>query len=946
MLKIHPVILIGIGPQSEQTVKSYMRCVRIRQGNVPAILPVILAFSPVGSPFRRASEGVQCLTLASPTFERQGEWPEWLPAELEDMSRNERERTRAWMRSAMLQQADELQEFLLESIPSLSSFAAVEEMNKMGLSLAGDSEIGVYVIADLNDHLGSGAFVDVAYLTYYVCRQLGLQPATTGLFYLPSATSPAPAEEAIAYAAFKELEYYFSTRNYDGASVPDWATTEELVPFNDGCYLLDNINELGYTLEDHAQQTSAVGEWLYAMTLLDMQTSIREHRKRRYYAATLRGKSRAYESFGMAIRYIPQVPLSDWMTARLGEDIIARILRAPVDGNPEKNARAFIARMGLGTDALGGRLRQQAETRPIESALEPIERAGFSQIESQARQVLQTIREQHLPTLDRSLAEVGEQAQQELRQAVHEETRAILHDATLDGMPSAQRFLEVLAEHISEQQEEIEELSRKHRVELKQSLATISKTHYTLRSVAMSIPPWPVSALSVVFLVVLPFIYEMRLIGRVIRPADPSWGLAALIILLAGILGVAGFVTHRLWRQKRLVTGQHTRMISERFELESKPLVSRAIKTVYSAAQEAIEEAQQELESLVSQLQKVASRFDRQAKQCAHELIELSTPGPFRSVVSPEQAEQFLAHDIPDGDQFVRAVTEQIGTMADWQAQCASAEQSLSTWLWDKLTQVGSQYLHQHLREISVLDMLNYDATQPNVYQDLQQMFESARPLWNYDPKVLRRAKTQRMTLLGVDTEGPAWIKMVGPLSKAHPEVIPINTADPFTMVVLRVHRGLPLFALRRIGEYRAHYAEMLWHSKLPVHTMREFALTDDLIPVRRRTRLPTVELFAVGLALGSISRDSGGRYVAPCARGEAIRLSSDKERSVGLMSMNANACREVQRQLDALIAGKGRQAIRTIFDEYMTVMPGLEDWEVKSILRFARVYQLDMAEA
>jgi hypothetical protein len=163
-------------------------------------------------------------------------------------------------------------------------------------------------------------------------------------------------------------------------------------------------------------------------------------------------------------------------------------------------------------------------------------------------------------------------------------------------------------------------------------------------------------------------------------------------------------------------------------------------------------------------------------------------------------------------------------------------------------------------------------------------------------------------------------------------------------MVVLRIHRGLPLFALRRIGEYRAHYAEMLWHSKLPVHTMRTFALTDDLIPVRKQLKLPTVMLFAVGLALGTIGRDSSGRYIAPRAREQAIRLSAHKERSVGLLSISMAARREVQRQLDILLAKKGEQAIRTILDEYMTVMPNLEDWEVKSILDFAKEYNLGLA--
>jgi hypothetical protein len=145
----------------------------------------------------------------------------WLPFELVELTSVQRERTRAWMRAALFQRADDLQEFLLESIPGLSSFAAMEEMHAMGLSLVGDGGINVYVIADLGDHVGSAVFVDVAYLTSHVCRQLGLNPMTAGLLYLPSATSPAPIEEAAAYAALKELEYYFRSRTYDGELAPD-----------------------------------------------------------------------------------------------------------------------------------------------------------------------------------------------------------------------------------------------------------------------------------------------------------------------------------------------------------------------------------------------------------------------------------------------------------------------------------------------------------------------------------------------------------------------------------------------------------------------------------------------------------------------------------------------------------------------------------------------------
>ena len=945
MLKIHPAIMIGIGPQAQQTIKSYMQHVRTRRGNIPAILSVLLDYSDSVLTFRRTLEGIQHVTLSPPVFVPEEEWPPWLPDELVDMPPAERERTRAWMRAAMLQQADKLQEFLLESIPHLSSFAAVEEMGAVGVSLAGDSEIHVYVIADLSDLLGSAVSVDLAYLAYHACHQIGLQPSTTGLFFLPSATTPAPAEEAIAYAALKELEHYFATRSYVSGFNLDWAATD-LSPFQDGCYLVDNVNELGYTLEDATQQISEVSEWLYAMTLLDMQSAVREHRQRRYLSKTLRTKTRAYESFGMAIRYVPQVPLIEWTTAQLGGEIIDGILNAPVNGDPAKDASAFVARMGLDLDSLNEVLHRQVQSEQIEKALAPLQSSGFNQIESQARQILQAIRDKQLLVLDHRLTEAGVSIKQEIQGAIYREVRATLQDRSRGGFAAAERFLALLQEQISELRQKVEELSKRHRVELKQSLATISKTHYTLRSVMMGIPPWPVSVLSVFAAFILPFIYCLLLIYRIIRPVDPTQSMVVLGILVVGVLGVSVFVARHYWRQRRLVSNQHMHMIRERFQLESQPLFSRAIAAIYEGIQRAVTETEQGLEPLISQLQVVASQFGRQASQSARDLEALAAPGPFRSGVGMEQARRILGQVSAGKDGFLEELMDEIGYIADWEARYSDPPEPLSSWLGEQLSRVGARYVEQHVSALYVLDMMVRDASPSDLQRDLQRMLETARPLWNYDPHILRRAKTQHMTLIGVDTSGSGWANIVGPLSKIHPDVIPFDTGDPFAMAVLCVHRGMPLFALRRIGEYRAHYAESLWRSKLPVHTMRTLALSEDLIPFRRRTKVPTRVLFAVGHALGSIVRDADGRYIAPRPGSQTIRLSMGKERAVALMSMDEATCREVQRQLEALIASKSKHALHTILEEYMTVMPDLKDWEVRGILDFARRYNLEDASA
>ena len=941
MLKIRPVIVIGIGPQAGRTVQEYVRRVQADHGSVPAILPVIISSSAQRTSFRRVDEGIQYITLSSPVFDEKVGWPTWLPPELGSMPPVQRERTRAWMRAALLQEADNLQEFFLESVPKLSCFATVEELNAKGLGLAGYSEIDVYVIADLNNHLGSGIFVDVAYLISYVCQQLGLSPLSWGLLYLPSATSPAPAEEAIAYAALKELEYYVRGHPYDGEFLPESVLTRQLVPFNSGCCLLDSMNEIGYTLHDEAQQVITVSEWVYAMTFLDMATEVWKRQERRYRTATLRGKSRLFESLGLTLRYVPRAPLIDWGAARLGDTIVERILNAQVDVDPQKGALALVERLKLRADALESRIRQESSTRHLEDMLAPLHATGLRRIEASARQTLHAIREQLFPILDFRVKRTSAKMQREAREAVVKGMRITLEVAPIGGISFTHRFLDLLRDYVSEMQAEVARRVRRHRTELNRSLATVSETYYITRSAVMSIPPWPVAILSVIALLILPLFYGVQLIQTVIRPVSAPWGHGSLGILFVGAAGVLGFVVYRLVWQKYLVSEQQVRQIRERFELESQPLIHRAMSAVYGAAEEAILQAKRDLDDRADQLQAVSARFQARAKEHAHTLEGLASSVPLRSAVHLERAERFYQRSVPDLDSLIAALLQQIGRISDWQAQCSMAGQPLVSWLEEQIWRFGTRYMEQRWEEYGVIDSLTYRASESEIRQALERMFEHARPMWNCDLRFLRRAKTQRLAFIGVDTDGSGWSKLVGPVSKIQPGVIPIDIADPHTMVILNMHWGMPLFALRRIGEYRIHYADMLWHSKLPVHTTRTLALVDDLIPTRRRPRFATSSLFAIGLAVGIIRRDPDGRYVAPRDKRRSIRLSTQKERSVALMGLDAAARGEVQRQLGALVAVEGWRAVRTIVDEYVDVVPDLEDWEVKGILDFGRAYEL-----
>jgi len=942
---MRPAIVVGIGPRAEQTVLQYAQSVQSHHGGIEPVLPVVVNWTASNSSLRNEDHRVQRVSLSAPVFRQEADWPTWLPRELTSMPDAQRERTRAWMRAAWLQQADPLQEFFLESIPRLSSFAVIEYLGAQGLELVGSPEVEAYVVADLNDCLGSGIALDVAFLVAHVCRQLGLTPLTSGLLYLPSATSPAPVEEAMAYATLKELEYYAQGHPYtaDYADRPmelDPAVPRQPGPFNNGCYLLDTVNQVGYTLEDETQLAQIVSEWLYAVTFLGMGTEVESRRERRYGTATLRGKSRAYESMGLALRYVPAAALADWCAARLVSAVAERVLNGRLDIDPRKRTLAFVEHMGLRTDVLQSRIQQENGTEPLK-VVTPLYHAGLKQVESKARQVLQEIRQEYLSLMDAHVREGSERMQQEVRQAVAQEVQMTLEDMPTGGVHLAYDLLDLLHDRISEMQATIQRQIRDHQMQLSRSLGTVSEAYYALRSATMSIPPWPIAVLSALALVILPLIYGMQLAWQVVRPWSTGWAEGITALLLIGTTGALGNIAYRLARQRHRVRELYVRQVRERFELERKPLVLRAMRDVYSATEEGIAHTRAELDALADQIRQMAQHWQRETGEKARALSELSTPGPIRSAMDLTRAEHFYQESTADLDALIANLAQQIGPVPSWQARASEAQQPLAIWLGEQIARFGLGFMQQRVQQYRVADALLGEASEAEAESALNWMLGHAHPLWNYDPKTVRRARTQHLTLIGADTQGAGWSTLSTRLAQAYPHVVPIDTGSPHQIVALSVHRGLPLYALRRIREYRLHYAEMLWCSRLPLHTTGAFALVEDLLPVRPRAGLDTTTLFAAGLALGIVQRDAQGRHIAPRGDGRTIRLSTQKERSAALLGLDASACREVQSRLGALIIAQGQQPVRAALDEYLDLTTGLEDWEIQGILSFLRRYDL-----
>jgi hypothetical protein len=593
--------------------------------------------------------------------------------------------------------------------------------------------------------------------------------------------------------------------------------------------------------------------------------------------------------------------------------------------------------LGLSTDVLAEQLKHQ-NLPEIETALTPLRHTSLEQIELRTREVLQTIRERHLPALQYNIEQNLAQTLDEVRKTLDTTIQATLEDVPLGGISTVRALLKALAETVSEEQQKVKEQRQQQRVDLKRSLVTVSNAHYALRSVILSIPPWPVTLLSVVATLILPLLYAIQL-AKIIRPLSETGMLFALAIFASGVLATLAFVGLRLFRQKNIICTQHIEMIHERFGIESASPINRAMNSIYESTQKAIEQAQTNIDALVTDMQVVSAQLE--AKQAKHTeaLLRRAAPGPIRSIVNLDRAEAFYQQIVseqavsrrqrlvPALDQLASDFVTEMGLVQEWHQECRQSEQPLPIWFAERLISFGRDYVAQHTDKMTVANLL---FESPESDQAIRDMLGSAQPLWNYDPQVLRQAKTQRISL-------------VGGLKRFFPQISFLDTRDPYSLIVLNVHRGLPLFALRRLGEYRNHYAAMLQHSKLPIHVTHELALANDLLTTRPREQLAPAALFAVGLAFNLLWRDPDGRYIAPRNQGTSIRLSVNKTRAAALLGMDRMACKELQRRLDALVSSKDPAAIHSVLDEYTAVVPDLEDWEVKGIFGFCRAYDLEI---
>ena len=131
----------------------------------------------------------------------------WLPEGVLNPDGTNRD-TRAASRLAFMNDADNQIRSLQDNLNRIFSAPARDAMREKGL-LVGQNA-AVYVMAALDDPVGSGLLLDTAYIIREILRRTGVAAQTTGILFLPEPRTLDELRGANVYAALKELNYHMS----------------------------------------------------------------------------------------------------------------------------------------------------------------------------------------------------------------------------------------------------------------------------------------------------------------------------------------------------------------------------------------------------------------------------------------------------------------------------------------------------------------------------------------------------------------------------------------------------------------------------------------------------------------------------------------------------------------------------------------------------------------
>jgi len=124
----------------------------------------------------------------------------------------------------------------------------------------------------------------------------------------------------------------------DAVRAPKCIPPDDLLLFDEGCYLLDQVNADGLLVATGEEQAELVACWLALRVLTSLQVALEQ--------VPLNGAGASFDTFGLAAWEFPLEPLTAVLARRWQREVLERLLASPASDHGQATARAFLEHCG------------------------------------------------------------------------------------------------------------------------------------------------------------------------------------------------------------------------------------------------------------------------------------------------------------------------------------------------------------------------------------------------------------------------------------------------------------------------------------------------------------------------------------------------------------------------------------------------------------------------
>ncbi|HIE51256.1 MAG TPA: hypothetical protein EYP85_05815, partial [Armatimonadetes bacterium] len=759
---VKPSLVIGLGSTGCQVVLALLRRLKQDPQPLPNCQFLLLDDTPLSAYWseQREREGPRLVA----TFLQLGDRPA---------------HTRAAARAACTAQAEVISRSIANAFAEMTAVSHRDALRARDLILD-TRNADFYLLASLSGVLGSGCFLDVAYLVRDFMQRRRVNHTVKGFLLLPDvlASGDPVLREARAYAALRELDFLTERGQFAATYSDRLSVRVNDRPF-DLCFLLDQTNEEGFNLGDPEAFYRVVAEICYTLLTTpvgrELDTALETLTVPPRY---LDGKLGAYSSIGYSALIFPAQRAADYFSHRLAAELAGEVLLRSREnrGETERRLREFVARWNLrredgaeleeavlqaasGVEAfslppppsfaevppehlltvidtyyaeLEGKRRAAEETPPAPT--DPVEQELQRLKEQQARR-----QEGEVESLPPSLAQIEQQLLEMSREVERDllaQIRALLDEPLTAGVRGTLTFLRQLQERLQTLRNRLTQRVQQRRNELPQKRKQVQQRRAALARSLQTVPS-PLAQVGRAFLLWFVLVYALTaglefLFAQGYLTSPPllakifAVGGEEVQNVLAALLLLTGFALHSALtceRSRTWVIRQRTRYVASRHDLLVAELgvrTAEAARVLVQRLSRVVQAYQEAVTAYRERLTRVHQTLQQEAEALREKLFQRHCVLE-EAICTEDDYERLYREFVPQLEPVATALAQNHGPLHVW-TRWEEGEVAA------RLREFALARL-EAVRRLSAEDVINRQAEHLPPLQRLEQLYSAASPL-------------------------------------------------------------------------------------------------------------------------------------------------------------------------------------------------------------------------